>query len=495
MAAALPPLHVKKIQVGVEVLPPVPLSLDEGEDPTEDVVDAIVREGGRVLYEKYLNASVVPYTCTWVTRSLEELLAVVTMNTQCDFVVPTWDAESSVIPLDNLARAMVPVAPMHQSKYKMVLSVLESEDSSTDVGDCIEAPPWKQSDGNNGSVTDGEIFVSVSSPHVPRPDPILVSAPSGDVANYIQPIQEPPETNAETRRHEEERRRKLLKVLEEATISQQQQDLLAQQRSAQSSRPVSCPSTSPRKRRSMQQNSVKDSAQTKRVDASPTTPAVSIGFAVFDVQYIDGRVHKRPASMGSKKPQPTTTPRCDRTIPSRQQKDPPKVTSGTAEPVPIPVLSRALVHDAPHVDYQPTSYGNVLQDLVLMPGVKISSLASPTKLPLPEMQPPSRIHEGCKGDHPSKDGGNAARGATTTRLDIKLQSKAVERTASLFAKPPPPSPKPSSSQEERRRHPPATDVAMRIPLSPPKPEIARQNSRPRTTPSPLAVSRRPTKPK
>ncbi|RQM25648.1 hypothetical protein B5M09_005400 [Aphanomyces astaci] len=122
MAGVVATSHAKKgSTVDAGLVLPLPVELDEGEDPTEVIVETILTLGAHILFEKYLNASVVPYTCKWVTRSLDELLAVVTMQTRCDFVLPSWDAVPTAIPLDNLARAMVPVTPVHASRYTMVL--------------------------------------------------------------------------------------------------------------------------------------------------------------------------------------------------------------------------------------------------------------------------------------------------------------------------------------------------------------------------------------
>ncbi|ETV74193.1 hypothetical protein, variant [Aphanomyces astaci] len=481
MAGVVATSHAKKgSTVDAGLVLPLPVELDEGEDPTEVIVETILTLGAHILFEKYLNASVVPYTCKWVTRSLDELLAVVTMQTRCDFVLPSWDAVPTAIPLDNLARAMVPVTPVHASRYTMVLSALDSHGSTAGVDDecCIEVRPSKADSAAVNKSTDNKHAMSQNP--IPRPLP-------DHIGRLVLSIDDDDDKDA--RRFEADRRRKLLQVLDEA--SQQDQQQKAQ---PPPSRPTTCP-TSPRKQRRI---SASAPPILKPVEHSPAPGAVQVGFAVYDVQYIDGRVHKRPVSTAGCKHQPRQVKNSVADS-SRRQKGDGRTMSPTPE---VPAVTNMPI---PRVDYTPCIYGNVLHDLVLVPGVTMSSCATTTSTTSARNKPHAssatmsmlvsatmstlessigRLDDLVAATMTSPSSHSRVRGEQnkSPKSSVNRSSMSVKTTGSS-----PPSNLATDRGKHDRRHPSRDEPVLRIPLSPPKADMLRQTSRP----SPLVASRRP----
>ncbi|KAH9088391.1 hypothetical protein Ae201684P_003085 [Aphanomyces euteiches] len=323
------------------VLLPPNFVLGEEDDVVETLVDEILTNGGRMLYENYLNDSIIPYSTKWMWQALHELLGVVDMNKRCNGHVPSTfahDGEPISIDLDNMSRAMVPVKPIHDSRYTMVLSSLDSNrDEHTERSQTVDDSVSVTSTVKTRAKTPTERVIVENIP--------------------IVPLQEP-ERDTEAYRQDDERRRTLLKAWEAS-----QQDQVPS--SPGNSR------TSPRKRR-MQKKA--QSALPTITTASPVEmddgAVLHIDFAIFDVKTVDGRLEKRPSSSAST---------CSR--PSRQR---------IRTPTPTAVSSLSC-------DFEPSDLvGNVIKELVLARGVKLTStgarINSSRQDNLPDMRASSAFH-------------------------------------------------------------------------------------------------------
>ncbi|KAF0719796.1 Aste57867_795 [Aphanomyces stellatus] len=445
-----------------------PAVLDEGEDPAAEFLEEILAAGGRILHEKYLNDSIIPYTSQWVRRALDELLEVIDLETQCqcNFSSPRVDSIPDTPPLDIWARAMVPVKHLHDSRFVMVLSAMEPDDASddntmehtndgTDKAVAAPTPPRPRSDVDEDRHSLTSVTSSCKKTTTTTKEPIRSPPPRHDVPTIVK-IHDS-DCVVQARLQDDERRRRLLQMLDEAAAAAY--DPPSQRMPSSSMVPgesTTSTRTSPRKVKLKKSCIVV--APTAPRDIAAVDDGIEIGFSVFDLHHVDGRIEKRPASVASK-PSSNTASK-----PHLHHHRPP-----SSSRVAFGAKFGAL--DTTSATHVPTNFGSVFQEMVLVPGVSVKKGGPPTDTAVTTMPRVTSRTDTTRHDAPSSP-------ATATEVDSPprpakrdskhhfLQHKLLERYAHKV---------PLTRKQSKGYYPvveevrPAkTEAVLRIP-SPPKP--------------------------